>query len=481
MSESDELAFLDATEQADLVRRKEVTPLELVDRAIARIEALNPRLNAVISTRFEKARSEAAATSLSEGPFRGVPFLLKDLDVYSAGDPYHCGMRALKEAQWSEPQDSFLAAKFRRAGLLFLGKTNTPELGLAVTTEPAAYGPSRNPWNPDHSTGGSSGGSAAAVAAGMVPAAHASDGGGSIRIPAAECGLVGLKPSRGRISMGPDYGEYWAGMVTSLVVTRSVRDTAAMLDVASGPMPGDPYFAPPPSRPFVAEVGADPGKLRIGVMSRAPSGELHPDCAAAIGDAHRALSSLGHRLEESHPTALDDGDVAQHFTNVVTSWTAAALDDCGRKLGRPINREDVEPTTWALAGLGRSISAAGYLQTLQALSVYTRRMASWWQNGFDLLMTPTIAAPPPRIGELAASRDDPLSSLAKSLPLIPFTPPFNITGQPAISLPLSWNAAGLPIGVQLVSAYGREDVLLRVAAQLERALPWALRRPPIHS
>ena len=476
---ADDLAFIDATAQAELVRRKQVTALELVDAAIRRIEALNPKLNAVITTRFDQARAEAKSDRLPEGPFHGVPFLLKDLDAYSAGDPYHCGIRALKEARWTEAEDSFIVAKFRRAGVVFLGKTNTPELGLSVTTEPEAYGPSRNPWNPEHSTGGSSGGSAAAVASGMVSVAHASDGGGSIRIPASACGLVGLKPSRGRVSLGPSYGELWAGMVTSFAVTRSVRDAAAMLDVVSGPMPGDPYVAPQPSRPFAAEVGADPGRLRIGIVTELPGTELGPDCAAALSTAREALAALGHRIEDSRPSELGDPEVTQLFMTVVTSWVAAALDECGRKIGRPFTREDVEPVTWALAELGRTAAAAQYIDALRALSVFTRKIARWWSDGFDLLVTPTMAAPPPRIGELAGSAEDPLSGLGKALPLVPFTPSFNITGQPAISLPLHWSASGLPIGIQLVAAYGREDLLLRVAAALETSVPWADRRPPI--
>ena len=477
----EELAFLDATAQAELVRSKTVSPLELVDHAIARIEALNPKLNAVISTRFERARAEASSDRLPGGPFRGVPFLLKDLDAYSAGDSYHCGIQALKKAGWKAQGDSHLAAKFRAAGLVCLGKTNTPELGLAVTTEPAAYGASRNPWNPRHSTGGSSGGSAAAVASAMVPAAHASDGGGSIRVPASECGLVGLKPSRGRVSLGPDHGEYWAGMVTSLVVTRTVRDTAAMLDAACGPMPGDPYFAPPPARPFLADVGANLAGLTIGVLRGLSSLEIHADCKQALEITRAALERLGHRVEESQPQAFDEPDFMMHYLNVVTPWTAAALDEWSLKLGRPLGPDDVEPSTWAMAEVGRAVTAAHYVATLGALSRYTRKMASWWDDGFDVLVTPTIATPPPLLGELCATAEDPLAGLTKMLPIVPFTAPFNVTGQPAISLPLHWNRDGMPIGVQLIAAYGREDVLLGVAAQLERALPWDDRRPAIHA
>jgi amidase len=306
---------------------------------------VNPQLNAVISRRFENARAEAISARLSDGPFRGVPFLLKDLDAYSAGDPYHCGIHALQRASWKASRDSHLAAKFRNADLISLGNTNTPELGLAVSSEPAAYGVTRNPWNPAHSTGGSSGGSAAAVASEMVPAAHASDGGGSIRIPASECGLVELKPSRGRVSLGPDHGEYWAGLVISAVVSRSVRDTAAMLDAICEPMPGDPYAAPTPARPFRAEVGADPGSLRVGVLRNLVAFEIHEDCRQAVDVARVVLEQLSHRMEESQSAALDDSDFTQHLLIVVTSWTAASLDDWGLKLDRPLGPEDVEPTT----------------------------------------------------------------------------------------------------------------------------------------
>lgn len=478
-----ELATLDATAQAALVRSGEVTPRELVDAAIARIERLNPQLNAVIIPLFEKARARAAAADLPDGPFRGVPFLLKDLDTFSAGDPFYGGTRFLRELGWVADHDSTLVEKFRAAGFVTVGKTNTPELGLNVTTEPQTYGPSRNPWNTNHSTGGSSGGSAAAVAAGMVPAAHASDGGGSIRVPASECGLVGLKPSRGRVSLGPDYGEYWQGLVINHVVTRSVRDCAAILDAVAGPVPGDPYAIPEPARPFRTEVSAAPGRLRVGVLAKTPGNTtaLHPDCVAAATDAARLLESLGHTVEQEHPAAIDEaGDTLQHFTRLVMCWVAAALHEWGRTIGRPVAERDVEPTTWAFAEVGRSVPAPEYIDTVKWMHAFTRRMAGWWASGFDLLVTPTLGAPPPRIGELVAPPDNPLGT-ERALALIPFTSQFNITGQPAMSLPLWWNRDGLPIGVQLVGAQGREDVLLRVGAQLEEARPWAARRPPVHA
>lgn len=478
---SDEIARLDATAQAELVRRGEVKPLELVDEAIARVEALDPQLNAVATRQFERARAQAVAPDLPDGPFRGVPFLLKDLGAHHAGDPVHCGMQALKDADWREAGESHFAAKLRAAGLLTLGRTNSPELGLLPTTEPASYGASHNPWKLSHSSGGSSGGSSAAVAAGLVPAAHASDGGGSIRIPANHCGLVGLKPSRGRNSFGPDLGERWAGLSAEGFVTRSVRDTAALADVVAGAMPGDPYTAPPLTRRLVDEVGAEPARLRVGLMQAPPSGEIHPDCVAAVSGAARLLESLGHSVEESSPPALADASAARGFVSVITSATAAALDAWGEKLGRTLGPDDVEPMTWAVAEMGRALTAAQYISAVNLNHAQTRRLAEWWVGGFDLLLTPTCAQPPPPLGSFDAVPGNPLHGFGVAVPYSVFTSPFNVSGQPAISLPLHWNAEGLPIGVQLVAAYGREDVLVRIAAQLEQAQPWSDRLPAVHA
>jgi amidase len=479
----DDLAFLDATAQAELVRRRAVSPRELIDAAIGRIERTNPALNAVITTRFEQARAEAAAPALPNGPFRGVPFLLKDLICHSAGDPHHAGMRLLRELRWRERDDTFLAARFRAAGFVFLGKTNTPELGPVPTTEPEAYGPTRNPWNPMRSPGGSSGGSAAAVAAGMVPAAHANDGGGSIRIPAIACGLVGLKPSRGRTSLGPDLGEGWAGMSIEHAVTCSVRDSAAILDAVAGYAPGDPYVAPAPARPFREEVGAPPGRLRIGLLARAPGRELpvHPECTAAVREAARLLESLGHVVEESHPAALDDPEAGAAALVVVTTGTARDLVYWSERTGRPIGPGDVEPMIWAIAEAGRAHTAVQYLHAVEHMHAHGRRMAAWWSGGFDLLLTPTLPEPPPPLGSFAPAPGDPLAGFSRGGAFVVFTLPFNLTGQPAISLPLHWSPEGLPIGVQLVAAYGREDLLLRVASQLEAARPWSERRPRVHA
>lgn len=477
----DDLSRLDATAQAELVRKGDATPLDLVDAAIARSEAINPKINAVITPLFEKARAQASSKDLPDGPFRGVPFLLKDLICQSAGDPFHAGMRFLRDLGWKSNHDTYLAGKFRAAGFIFLGKTNVPELGPLPTTEPEAYGATHNPWNRSHSPGGSSGGSAAAVAAGLVAAAHGNDGGGSIRIPSSACGLVGLKPSRGRTSLGPDSGELWNGLVAEHVLTRSVRDTAAILDAVCGPMTGDPYFLPIPARPFREEARSDPGRLRIGFMTHAPANvvPVDADCVAAVEDAARLLESLGHGVEAAHPAALDEADFIGWFGTVVSTATARDLDYWSHATGRTIGAADVEAYTWALAEMGRTVSGARYIEAIDYLQSYTRRVAAWWAGGFDLLLTPTLAVPPPPLGHLVPSSDDPLQGLQRSTPIATFTAPFNATGQPAVSLPLYWNDSGLPIGVQLAAAYGREDVLLRIAAQLEEARPWAERWPSV--
>ncbi len=478
---SDELSKLDAIAQADLVRRGEASPLDLVDAAIGRIEKTNPTLNAVIHPLFERAR-EAARGELPDGPFRGVPFLFKDLDATLAGAPFHGGMRFLKERGYVPTENAYYTEKVLAAGFVPVGKTNTPELGLTVTTEPEAYGPSLNPWNTEHSTGGSSGGSGAAVAARMVPTAHAADGGGSIRIPASECGLVGLKPSRGRVSLGPQYGEYWSGLVANHVVSVSVRDTARILDCVAGPMAGDPYAAPAQTRPYRDEVGANPGRLRIGIWSEFPAGqgEVHPECVAAVDGAAKLLESLGHDVEVAHPAVLDRvSEQADGFTSIVGSWVDSALREWGAAVGAEIGEGDVEPATWALAQVGRGQTAGQYVDHMKWLGRYMREMGAWW-TGFDVLVTPTIAIPPPKIGWLSGKGEaDPMAAVARILSLIPYTPAYNLTGQPAVSLPLHWSADGLPVGVQLVGALGREDVLIRVAAQLEEASPWADRLPPV--
>lgn len=477
--------WIDATGQADLVRRGQVSAKELVEAAIDRIERINPRLNAVIQERFDAARNEAAG-ELPDGPFRGVPILLKDLGCHVAGEATNYGTSFLRDANVRWPTDSFLAAQFREAGFVSLGRTNVPEFGTTVTTEPVANGPSRNPWDLGHSTGGSSGGSAAAVAAGLVPVAHANDGGGSIRIPASECGLVGLKPTRARVSQGPDIGEGWAGATIDGVVTRSVRDTAAVLDAISHPMPGDPYLAPPLPRPLAEEVDAPVGRLRVGLLDADPGERYldHPACRFAVEHAGRLLEDLGCAVEPGTPEAMFDELFPRFFTATIAADTALTLSVFERSvLGRPVTDEELEPRNVRYRAVGREMRATDYLGARMWLGSWVRRMAAWWApadlggQGFDLLVTPTVGAPPPEIGWFGA--DGPEREGHRINSFIPYTAQFNVTGQPAISLPLHWTEDGLPVGVQLVAAYGREDVLVRVAAALEEAAPWTDRRPPV--
>ena len=480
MSISQETALLDATAQAALVRTGEVSALELVDAAIERLERRNPELNAVIHPALERARERARARELPSGPFRGVPFLMKDIGGDEGGQPLHAGLAVAKAAGWKAPEDSYFTRKIADAGLISLGRTNTPELALLPTTEPDAYGPTRNPWGLDYSSGGSSGGASAAVAAGIVAAAHASDGGGSIRGPGSMCALVGLKPSRGRSSFGPGLGERWSGFSAEFVVTRSVRDSAALLDVTSGAMPGDPYSAPPPDRPFEQALGVDPGRLRVGLMKVAPrAGDLDPEAVKAALKTAGALEALGHSVEESHPLALDDPAAIAAYVSVVTSNVARALDSWAEKLGRPIEQRDVEPLTWELAERGRATTAPELLATLEFVHGFGRRMAKWWGEGFDLLLTPTQAKPPPRIGTIYSTKEEPLRAFLLAAPYGTFTLPSNLSGQPAISLPSHWTDDGLPLGSQLVAAMGREDLLLQVASQLEQSVGWLDRRPPV--
>jgi amidase len=475
-----DLAFTDATAQAELVRSGEASPAELVEAAITRVEKINGELNAVIHERFDKARAEAAGT-LPDGPFKGVPIVIKDLDGSSAGDPMHMGSQSLKSAGFTSTADSYLIAKLKAAGFVIVGKTNTPELGLMPTTEPLAYGPTHNPWDLSRTPGGSSGGSAAAVASGMVPVGHAGDGGGSIRIPASACGLFGLKPARGRVSLGPDVAESWGGLVVRHVETRTVRDSAAILDAVAGEMPGDPYTAPPPTRPFAAEVGADPGRLRIGLRTHAPAFagiETHPECVAAADDVAALLESLGHTVEPCELGVIDEPGLMDDFVSLMGAWVAADLDYLGTLIGRELTPEDVEPGTWMYAEMGRLTPATQYLRGLDGLRAWSRQLAeAWLDAGIDLLLTPTLTVPPPELGVMQDGGDDPALAAA----LAAFPAPFNVTGQPAMSVPLVWNADDLPIGVQIVASAHCEDLLVRVASQLEAARPWADRIPPVHA
>jgi amidase len=475
-----DLSQLDATAQAELVRTGDASPLELVDAAINNIEKINPELNAVIHPLFDSARA-AAGGELPDGPFRGVPMLFKDLMCSVEGDPIHEGMQFLKNANYHADHTDALAQRYLDAGFVCVGRTNTPELGLVPTTEPEAYGPARNPWDTARTTGGSSGGSAAAVASGMVAVAHANDAGGSIRIPASCCGLVGLKPSRGRTPLGPDYSSIDDMLVVELCVSRSVRDTAGVLDAVHGRSIAETVSAPAPARPFTQEVGTDPGKLRVALLTHNPldTGEIHPDCVAAARDTAHLLESLGHTVEETYPDSIAKPELVRHFTTLWTVTLVYNLRYWERKVGREAGPDEMEALTWALAEMGRATSAPDYVDAQHAMGDLALGIEAWFASGYDLLLTPTLGEPPCVLGEFTTP-DEPLLGFARAATFVPYTPLANMAGSPAISLPLSWNDQGLPIGSQLMAAYGREDLLLRVASQLETARPWADRRPPVH-
>jgi len=469
MPKTNELEYLDATAQAQLVRKKEVTAIELVEAAIDRIERLNPKLNAIVTPMYDLAR-ENAKGGLPDGPFTGVPFLLKDLLASYAGVPMTLGSKLLRG--FVPDHDSELVTRIKRAGLIVAGKTNTPEFGILPTTEPALFGPCRNPWNTERSTGGSSGGSAAAVAAGIVPMAHANDGGGSIRIPASCCGLFGLKPTRGRNPLGPDFGDILSGLVAEHAVTRSVRDSAALLDATSGPDIGDPYWAPPPERPFVEEIGAKPEKLRIAFIKETADGsELHPDCVRAVEDAAGLCADLGHEVEEASPV-LDRKQITQSFTVLWAAGNASTLKALGA------SKEQVEPLSWALYEMGCGFQAPDYLLAIQTIQNIARVVARFFV-GYDIWLTPTLAEPPVPLGTFDSTEEDPMAGFTRSAKYVPFTPICNVTGQPAMSVPLFWNDEGLPVGSHFIGRFGEEATLFRLASQLEEARPWVDKRPPV--
>jgi amidase len=470
---ADQTRWMDATAQAELVRSGDVSPLDLVDAAIERIETLNPALNAVVTTLFDKARVTAKDPDLPDGPFRGVPFTLKDLWAMSKGDRMTNGVRALAAANFTAAQDTTLVARYRAAGLVLVGRTNTPELGILPTTEPIAFGPTANPWDLRRSPGGSSGGSAAAVAAGMVPASHASDGGGSIRIPASCCGLVGLKVSQGRISLGPFRSESALGV--EHVVTRTVRDTAALLDATHGPGVGDAVIAPPPRRPYVAELAHDPAPLRIGFAATSSRYPINPEVGAAVARTVELLQRLGHHVDEAEPPDYQDPSLPAQFTALWAAQTRAGIRTAEDWLGRTFGPDDVEPLTWALSQRAKDLTADAYVIAQAAVTRYRRNVLQWWADGWDVLLTPTMIELPPLLGAMAQDEEHPLAPFAIAGQYAAMTAAFNTTGQPAISLPLHVSASGLPIGMQFAGAYGREDLLIALAGQLERALPWSSR------
>ncbi|WP_338874602.1 amidase [Spirosoma sp. SC4-14] len=491
----DEYVQHDATGLAQLVRSGEVTAPELLETAIARAEAVNPELNAIVTPLYDKGR-EMATHLPGDGPFRGVPFLLKDLEFEWAGTPMKSGCRGYQN--YVSTTDSEVVRRLKAAGLVFFGKTNTPEFGLTPYTEPQLYGPARNPWKPTHSPGGSSGGSAVAVAAGIVPAASASDGGGSIRIPAACCGLFGLKPSRGRVTLGPRFGELWNGAVIGHSVTRSVRDSAGLLDAIAGPLAGDPYGITPPERPFVEEVSREPGRLRIAFSTQTliPAQSVDPECVNAVRDAAQLLESLGHTVEEI-ALPYEKSIVTEAFFVNVLSETAATLRELGEYLGRPTQRSDVELNTWAQARLAEGFSATDVAYQKRRWNSLNRSMGQLHEK-YDVFLTPTLPRPPIAIGTFQnkASEQrllklvDSLGGLKylngskivdelaeRSLGYISFTVITNMTGQPSMSVPLHWSPDGLPIGTMFAAKLGDEATLFRLAGQLEKARPWFNKRP----
>jgi amidase len=475
MANLDQIAFLDAIALADLVRRKEVKPIELVDAAIERIERLNPRLNAVVTPMYDQARI-AAQGDIPDGPFRGVPFLLKDIVAAYAGVRMTSGSAFLRD--FVPDHDSELVRRHKRAGLIILGKTNTPEFGILCTTEPRLFGPSRNPWDLSRTTGGSSGGPAAAVAAGIVPMAHANDGGGSIRIPASCCGLFGLKPTRARNPLGPDAGDIMGGFVAEHALTRSVRDSAALLDATAGPDVGDPYWAPPQARPFLQEVGAAPGRLRIAFSTKSATGvPIHVDCVKAVEDAAKLCADLGHEVVEAAPE-FNTLFLTRAFSVVWWSGTAAGIDGLAFVTGRVPTQDQFEPLTWALYEKGHKVTGSEYLLSQLILQQSARQVAHFMEK-HDVWLQPVLAEPPVPLGTFDSTPENPMKAWDRAVAFVPVTPLFNLTGQPAMSVPLFWNADGLPVGVHFAARFGDEATLFRLASQLEAARPWADRRPPV--
>jgi amidase len=464
---------LDAISQAELVHRRLLQPVDLVQEAIARIERLNPVLNAVITEDFERAL-ETASQMNADRPFAGVPILVKDLCAEVDGIRMCEGSAYLKD--YVSRGDQEYVARLRRAGFVILGKTNTPEFGMAPTVEPRQFGATANPWDTSRTTGGSSGGSAAAVASGMVPVAHANDAGGSIRIPASVCGLFGLKPTRARNPLGPRYGDAFGGMVSEHVLTRTVRDSAALLDATAGPAPGDPYYAPPHSGSWGAEVGRSPGRLRVAVTRRTADGSpVHPDVLDALDDTVELLVSLGHEVFDRDLIELTTqvGSAIGRMYGAGLDW---AIKYWIRETGREPGPDELEPLTRLYWERSRTVSGGELLMAMTVVQEFSRAVAaaSDGEDGFDLWLSPTLAGPPPQLGDLVASEQNLHEAEARAAAWVSFPlVTANLTGCPAMSVPLHRNTEGLPIGAHFMGPFGGEAMLLRLAAQLEEARPWA--------
>ena len=474
-----EYAAHDAVGLAQLMRRGEVSPLEVVNAAIAGVERHNGQINAVVYRAFDEARA-AAAAPLPDGPFTGVPFLVKDLLLQVAGWPRTSGSRYAANAGYTDSEDSGLMRRYRASGVVALGKTNLSEFGIAGTTETALFGPCRNPWNPEHIVGGSSGGSAAAVACGMVPMAHGGDGLGSIRIPASCCGLVGLKVTRDRNPDLPDGSDFAQGNVVEHVITRTVRDTAVMLDATGIPEPASPYPAPPKERPYADEVGRDPGRLRIAWSGQAPLGRaIHPEVQAVLESTARLLDGLGHHVEER---ALGVDTLGDYIANLPLAGAnfAAGMKRLINAIGREPEPDELEPLTWASLTASRAVLGGDALYSAQERRMRARETLRFFED-WDVFLCPVMGTPPPKIGYL-----DPVTVPAADIQhrnreVYPFPAPFNFTGQPSISLPLGQSSDGLPIGMMFSARYADEATLIRLAAQLEQAQPWKDRWPPVWS
>ena len=457
---------------ADLIAKKKISPLELLSAVRQRVDALNPRVNALCHLFFDKAEAQING-GLGTGPFQGVPFALKDLNQYLAGTITSAGSRIWKSSV--ADFDSTLVERYKKAGLVIFGKTNSPEFGLTVTTESTLFGPTRNPWNLERTSGGSSGGAAAVVASRIVPMAHGSDGGGSIRIPASCCGVFGFKPTRGRVPVGPTQFEGWNGCSQHHALTISVRDSAALLDVSAGAELGSPYFSPLPVRSFLTEVGAETGILRIALVTATPDGTpLDPECKKAALDAAKLCESLGHKVEEA-PLPIDYALARRAFFAIFQVSVARVLDDAATILGRPVSEQDVETVTWAIMQAGKQVTSVAYSRAIATLHQIGLAMAKF-QQSYDVVLSPTLAKPPVALGLLSLSQEVPTWS-KEVMEFSPYTALYNLTGQPSMSVPLHWTPDGLPVGVIFSARFGEDATLFRLAAQLEEAQPWARRRP----
>jgi amidase len=470
----------DAVGLAQLVSSGEVSARELLEASLNRVAALNPRLNAIVNQQVDVALRDIGQ-GLPDGPLKGVPFLLKDLGAEAVDFPSHNGSELLRNTVYRG--DSNLVKRLRRSGLVIFGRTTSPEGGVGPVTEAAVYGgPTRNPWNLEHTPGGSSGGAGAAVAAGIVPAAHGSDGGGSVRIPASNCGLFGMKPTRARLPDGPFAGEGWAGMAIEGFLTRSVRDTAVLLDVVQGADIGAPYHAPPLSGTFRSALTRSPGRARIAVCHGTFTGEtIHPQCREAVEKTAMLLRDLGHDVVEATPVADVDG-MMRAWTVIVACGTALWVRTRLRTLGRTLGEGDIEPVARAACEYAETLSGADYLESVETIHDYGREMARFFTQ-HDALLSATLAEPPARIGRFAHGHWNDFREYRLGadgvFPYSPFTAAFNATGQPAASLPLHWTPEGLPVGVHLATAFGADEQLLSLCAQLESAQPWFNKRPPL--